>query len=193
MGELSESLKRISLGSILVVVGIISILTLGIYWYVFSEEPSSISHSNSDRTLSSPGIDRNPISGDLPGEPVQRGPDERTVIVETPSAVDGSAASMEKGSSDIPGAEAASGQYASQADASIKTGNLSIQVGAFSKAAGAEKLADELNSKGFAYLITSADGMYRVFVGDFPSKDLAAEVLTRLKQSGFSGYVRSVP
>ena len=193
MGELSESLKRISLGSILVVVGVISILTLGIYWYVFSEEPSSLSHINSDRALSSPGIKRNPITGDLPGEPVKRGPDERTVIVETPSAVGGSAASMNNGSSDIPGGEAASSQHASQADTSIKTGNLSIQVGAFSKAAGAEKLADELNNKGFSYLITSTDGMYRVFVGDFPSKDLAAEVLTRLKQSGFSGYVRSVP
>ncbi len=153
MGELSESLKRISLGSILVVVGVISILTLGIYWYVFSEEPSSLSHINSDRALSSPGIKRNPITGDLPGEPVKRGPDERTVIVETPSAVGGSAASMNNGSSDIPGGEAASSQHASQADTSIKTGNLYIPVGAFSKAAGAEKIADDLNNKGFSYLI----------------------------------------
>ncbi len=193
MGELSESLKRISLGSILVVVGIISILTLGIYWYVFSEEPSSVSHSNTDRAFSSPGIDRRPVTGDLPVEPSKRGPDDRTVIVETPSAVDRSAASMENSSADLPGAAPASGQNDSQAGTSIKTGNLSIQVGAFSKATGAEKLADELNNKGFTYLITSADGMYRVFVGDFPSKELAAEVLTRLKKSGFSGYVRSVP
>ncbi len=193
MGELSESLKRISLGSILVVVGIISILTLGIYWYVFSEEPSSISRSNSGGALSAPEMVRNPLTGDLPDEAAKRGPDERTVIVETPSAVGGLADSTGNGSGDIPGGEAASGQSASNAGASIKTGNLSIQVGAFSKASGAEKLADELDNKGFAYLITSTDGMYRVFVGNFPSKDEAAETLARLKQSGFSGFVRAVP
>ena len=60
MGELSESLKKISLGSILVVVGIISILTLGIYWYVFSEDPSSMPGIASAQTTRTQGASQTP-------------------------------------------------------------------------------------------------------------------------------------
>lgn len=189
MGELSESLKKISLGSILVVVGIISILTLGIYWYVFSEDPSSIPSITSSRKLT-PEAESLPVPGTLSGAPVKHGPDDRTVIVETPShdSVLGEAADDEEANEDT-----AAARNKRQAENTVEPGNLSIQVGAFSKAGGAEKLADELDKKGFTYLISSSDGMYRVFVGDFASKNQASEVLDRLKRSGFSGYVRAVP
>ncbi len=190
MGELSESLKKISLGSILVVVGIISILTLGIYWYVFSEDPSSMPGIASAQTTRTQGASQSPGPGNMSGPPAKFGPDNRTVIVETPSS---GTLPADAPAADEAAVAAAAVVKEPGAEASVKTGTISIQVGAFSKAGGAEKLADELDNKGFTYLISSADGMYRVFVGDFTSKNQAAEVLERLKKSGFSGYVRSVP
>lgn len=190
MGELSESLKKISLGSILVVVGIISILTLVIYWYVFSENPSSMHGTASAQAQRTQGSNQAPGPGSRTDAPSRSGPDNRTVIVETPSS---GTLPVEGGAVNKADAEPGSVIKASSAEASVETVNLSIQVGAFSKAGGAEKLADELDNKGFAYLISSADGMYRVFVGDFTSKTQASEVLEKLKQSGFSGYVRSIP
>jgi len=193
MGELSESLKKISLGSILVVVGIISILTMAIYWYVFSKDPSSIPYLTADKVASSPERSSSPESGRLSAEPARTGPDDRTVIVETPSSDIGDDSSIRSDAAEDAVTGAASRQDVIQPGTPVETGNLSIQVGAFSKAEGAERLADELSNKGFSYLVKSSDGMYRVFVGDFSSKEQAAEVLARLKQSGFSGYVRSVP
>jgi cell division protein FtsN len=190
MGELSESLKKISLGSILVVVGIISILSLGIYWYVFTENPSSITGIVSAQAQRHQGSSQTSGSGSLSNTPARPGPDNRTVIVETPSS---GTLPLDTGSLNKGSAETSSGIETSSSEASVKTGNLSIQVGAFSKAGGAEKLADELDNKGFSYLISSADGMYRVFVGDFTSKNQASEVLEKLKQSGFSGFVRAIP
>lgn len=193
MGELSESLKKISLGSILVVVGIISILTMVIYWYVFTEDPSSIPYISTDKAASSPEINSSLKPGRLSDEPARTGPDDRTVIVETPSSDIGGDSSIKIDAAEDAVAGTASRQDVIQTGTPAETGNLTVQVGAFSKAEGAEKLADELSNKGFSYLVKSSDGMYRVFVGDFSSKEQAAEVLARLKQSGFSGYVRSVP
>ena len=190
MGELSESLKKISLGSILVVVGIISILTMVIYWYVFTEDPSSIAYSTAEKVLTSPDLNRSPKPGHLAAEPARLGPDDRTVIVETPSSDQGAASVVETEDIAAPGTFS---QEVGKPATPIKAENFSIQVGAFSKAEGAEKLADDLSKKGFSYLVKSSGGMYRVFVGDFPSKEQAAEVFARIKQSGFSGYVRSVP
>jgi len=191
MGELSESLKKVSLGSILVVVGIVSILTLAVYWYVFSEVPSSIPYSRlqeepgrlefAETPARSPGIDR----------AAESGPDNRTVIVETPPG--GSQGSI---TGQTNTAEASLGNPGQDGTLSIReadSGTITIQVGAFSKSEGASKLAAELSGKGYTPLANSSGGMYRVFVGDFPDREEAEAMLEGLEAAGFKGYVRTVP
>ena len=185
MGELSESLKNVSLGSILVVVGIISILTLVIYWYVFSEDPASIPYVNSAQTSPHQDIKPAPAPPRTSSEAVQKEPDDRVVIVETPSSKGGIAAAAPGNSS--------SRSEAPRPGVADDSGSLSIQLGAFSKSQGTEKLASQLNDKGFAGSVRSANGMFRVFVGTFPNRQKAEEMQTRLKASGFSGYIRSLP
>ena len=191
MGELSESLKKVSLGSILVVVGIVSILTLAVYWYVFSEVPSSIPYSRLQEESGRPGLAENPIqSGGLARES-NSGPDNRTVIVETPpGGQQGSVAGQANAVEASPGN---AGQDGAPAIREADPGTITIQVGAFSKSEGASKLAAELSGKGYTPLANSSGGMYRVFVGDFPNREEAEAMLEGLEAAGFKGYVRTVP
>lgn len=187
MGELSESLKKVSLGSILVVVGVVSIMTLAVYWYVFSEVPSSIPYSNLQREQVQPENAGTPAQKSTQARDSHSGPDDRTVIVETPSE-EPRAQTVEPGTSpDL------SGQGTAVETNQAAPGAISVQVGAFSKPDGAAKLASDLSSKGYNPLTNSSEGMYRVFVGEFSSREEAGKTLESLKASGFSGYVRTVP
>jgi len=177
------------LGSILVVVGIISILTLVIYWYVFSEDPSipygtpgQEAVANQFGTADRAAPSGNTAAGDKP--------DDRTVVVETPSSSGGvDIASIPDNSGEKPPA----GISAAADPATLSSGVISVQVGAFSKPDGARQLASQLAKQGFHSGISSSDGMYRVFVGEFNSKEQAEDMASRLKSSGFSGYIRKVP
>jgi len=191
MGELSESLKKVSLGSILVVVGIVSILTLAVYWYVFSEVPSSIPNSRMQEEAGRPGLAETPVRSPGIDRAAESGPDNRTVIVETPpGGQQGSVAGQANAAEASPGN---SGQDGAPAIREADSGTITIQVGAFSNSEGASKLAAKLSGKGYTPLANSSGGMYRVFVGDFPSREEAKATLEGLEAAGFKGYVRTVP
>ncbi len=193
MGELSESLKKVSFGSILVVVGVIAILTMVIYWYAFSDAPSPMQYLSQEQAGSSSHTGGIPVTREFSGDPVRQGPDDRAVIVEPPSPENRTAPLQANDKSVENSPEPSSGQDAERGENLIAPGTLSIQAGAFSRPDGAEKLVSELNTKGFSSSVRPSGDMYRVFVGEFPSRKEAEEILEKLKGAGFSGYVRTVP
>ena len=188
MGELSESLKNVSLGSILVVVGIISILTMVIYWYVFSEDPV-VPYVTSVQSSSQVPATSAPIPSSPVGDEVKSEPDDRVVIVETPSSAGGTATAEAV----LPPGNKPGLNSTSQAAVPAASGTMSIQAGAFSKREGAEKLASQLKSKGFTSSVNSSGGMFRVFVGNYSSRKQAEDMVGSLKASGFSGYIKTIP
>jgi len=188
MGELSESLKKVSLGSILVVVGVVTIASLGVYWYVFSKEDSPIPAVSTARPLTAGEVSRGSIPDGSPGSR----PDDRMVIVETPS----SETELPAASGSDPGQTAAPetvSPAATVVESGTRSGGLTIQAGAFTKAEGADSLAAQLRDKGFPSSIVSSQGVNRVYVGDYASRTEAEGALARLKNSGFSGYIRTMP
>jgi cell division septation protein DedD len=68
----------------------------------------------------------------------------------------------------------------------IASGNVAIQVGAFSERAAAQRLAKDLRGKGFPVLIVPGDGSgtprYRVRVGPLGSRDEAEQTAAQLKR-----------
>ena len=79
---------------------------------------------------------------------------------------------------------------------SIDSGSISytVQVGAFIKQEEAETRGQELQAKGFKYRIeppVPPDRFYFVKVGDFDTKADAVAMQLRLKESGFSCFIKS--
>lgn len=73
------------------------------------------------------------------------------------------------------------------AEAEGTANSFSVQVGAYSESADAEKIRDEFRQKGYnAYIVRSAEGdqktIYRVRIGDFPSKADARRMVLELKR-----------
>lgn len=164
------------------VVGIVAILALTLYWYLFS--PQTLIPVSEEAGIGvAPEISRGEV------QPEREGPDNRTVIVETPRA-QGRSGTTDQAERDSTSDSIPTG---SSPAPTLDSGALAIQVGAFSKPEGAAKLMTELRGKGFSSAQSSAEGMYRVFVGDYSSRDEASEDLARLKSSGYSGYLRTVP
>lgn len=65
-----------------------------------------------------------------------------------------------------------------------------VQVGAFSKNDNAERMKRELEGKGYSALIKKIGNYWRVYVGGFATKSAAQEELSKLKASGYEGFVR---
>jgi cell division protein FtsN len=74
---------------------------------------------------------------------------------------------------------------AAEAVSSPQSGNFSVQVGAFSENEPAERIADDLRSKGFSVYVTpsagSRDGRWRVRVGPMITRAEADDVAQQLK------------
>ncbi len=70
-----------------------------------------------------------------------------------------------------------------------------VQVGAFRKREDAEKRAEMLKTKGYAYTIESpsdpAQSLYHIKVGKFNSRADAVATALRLKRDGFSTFIKT--
>lgn len=64
-----------------------------------------------------------------------------------------------------------------------------VQVGAYSKKANVEKMANELENKGFRPYVVELNGLYRVQVGAYCKKTNAENMAARLKAAGFETYI----
>ncbi|NLZ46846.1 MAG: N-acetylmuramoyl-L-alanine amidase [Clostridiales bacterium] len=64
-----------------------------------------------------------------------------------------------------------------------------VQVGAFKERANAERLANELKSKGYSTYITYTEKLYKVQVGAFREKANAERLANELKSKGYSTYI----
>lgn len=80
------------------------------------------------------------------------------------------------------------------AEAKDEAGSIVVQVSAFRDVGKAHEMVDDLKNRGYTAFTHSdrkvTDGWYRVFVGPYPSKEKAGNVLEELVEKGFSkGFV----
>jgi len=64
-----------------------------------------------------------------------------------------------------------------------------IQVGAFSKEEGAQKLAKEIRDKGYQTYVIIGKTLYKVQVGEFNTLDEAKEISEKLKKLGYEIWI----
>lgn len=64
-----------------------------------------------------------------------------------------------------------------------------VQTGAFRNPANADRLQRELSEQDFPATISHENGLYRVYVGAFPSLDGAVEMERKLKRAGYQTVV----
>ena len=77
-----------------------------------------------------------------------------------------------------------------QASLPPSSGGFSVQVGAFSSRAQADKVQQDLSGKGYeARVVPGPRNLYRVRVGVYADRDGAGSALAALKQSGMDGMV----
>lgn len=100
-------------------------------------------------------------------------------------------------SEDSPPAQDNRGDAAPEQDLPIGRGNYTIQVAAFSTEAEAEQTRLRLEAKDFPASIlrpgeVPGDPFYRVWVGRYQSLEEAQAAELKLKDAGFSTYVRKV-
>lgn len=64
-----------------------------------------------------------------------------------------------------------------------------VQVGAFKSKSNAEKLKNELSTKGYSSFITIVSGLYKVQIGAFRNKSNAQNLVNELKQKGYNSFI----
>ena len=64
-----------------------------------------------------------------------------------------------------------------------------VQVGAFKNITNAEKLKNELNTKGYSSFITNVNELYKVQVGAFRNKSNAQKLVNELKSKGYNSFI----
>ena len=64
-----------------------------------------------------------------------------------------------------------------------------VQVGAFKNISNAEKLKNELSTKGYNSFITNVNGLYKVQVGAFKNKANAQKLVNELKSKGYNSFI----
>lgn len=64
-----------------------------------------------------------------------------------------------------------------------------VQVGAFKNISNAEKLKNELSTKGYSSFITNVNGLYKVQVGAFRNKVNAQKLVNELKSKGYNSFI----
>ena len=64
-----------------------------------------------------------------------------------------------------------------------------VQVGAFRIRENADRLLNELKSRGYQAFIVMEDGLYKVQVGAFSVLDNAVKLETRLKRQGYDTFI----
>ena len=64
-----------------------------------------------------------------------------------------------------------------------------VQVGAFKNISNAEKLKNELSTKGYNSFITNVNGLYKVQVGAFRNKTNAQKLVNELKSKGYNSFI----
>ena len=64
-----------------------------------------------------------------------------------------------------------------------------VQVGAFKDKSNAEKLKNELSTKGYTSFITNVNGLYKVQVGAFRNKSNAQKLVNELKSKGYNSFI----
>ena len=64
-----------------------------------------------------------------------------------------------------------------------------VQVGAFKNITNAEKLKNELSTKGYSSFITNVNGLYKVQVGAFRNKENAQKLVNELKSKGYNSFI----
>ena len=67
-----------------------------------------------------------------------------------------------------------------------------VQIGAFGKKENAEKLRDELKSKGYDAFVTFTGGYHKVQVGAYKVKENADSVFAVIKKAGYDAFVTTV-
>ncbi|HEY0969698.1 MAG TPA: SPOR domain-containing protein, partial [Gemmatimonadales bacterium] len=71
-------------------------------------------------------------------------------------------------------------------------GNFSVQVAAFDRVAPAEALVADLREKGIDARIDADEQWHRVRIGYFATREEAAALAKRLKESGITGFVTGI-
>lgn len=64
-----------------------------------------------------------------------------------------------------------------------------VQVGAFSIKENAERLVDELKSKGYESIIVVSEGLYKVQAGAFSIRENAEKLVQQLKADGYNAFI----
>ncbi len=64
-----------------------------------------------------------------------------------------------------------------------------VQVGAFSKEEGAQKLAKEIRDKGYQIYVIKGKTLYKVQVGEFKTSDEAKAISEKLKKLGYEIWI----
>lgn len=64
-----------------------------------------------------------------------------------------------------------------------------VQVGAFKNISNAEKLKNDLSTKGYSSFITNVNGLYKVQVGAFRNRTNAQKLVNELKSKGYNSFI----
>ena len=175
--EKKESSRRV-----LLIGGVLVLVAAALWWYQSSAPAGGPPIGVTEAGVTEESLAAEDLRADLPEEPaVDATPQQQPVVGDQPDQA------PQSGSLDTAGLR--------PRGASLSNG-YTIQVGAFRTELAARQVLQQLSEKSHSGRIdpttAGADGLYRVSVGDFASRNEALQVQTRLKADGFPTFIKQL-